>query len=351
MTVGDCVLGMLDQPVTPINLVAVEHMTLALIEKLEPEDRTFMALSNATTSSLQQPNFELSTSHEEINPSCHDVHAITGTGAGKRSAGACRCRRTTTRPGGLHGLLHFCLASNRHGAPLPPDVSHVPSASVAACKVAKAAHVPGARSPGAGAGGGAGGGGSKACWAFKSSGTCRLGANCRFSHGPAPVAPAAAALAAPATSAVDAKSHAEFVAFTEFKRQHSQEVSSEMPSDAASKFFFVRFSPCIRVFATRRWAFRRRARIGMEHRALFAPCMAQIHRALSPRAAHCRTFEPCLIQMRTGARLPCGRHGNAFLVMLLRSPTPCVGSSRATGPLLCCSAHSSPPVRLLRCRQ
>ena len=150
-------------------------MILALIEKLELENRTFTALSNAITSILQQPNFELSTNHEEINPSGHDVHAITGTGAGKRSAGACRCCRTTTCPGGLYGLVHFCLASNRHGAPLPPDVSHVPSASVAACKVAKAAHVPGARSPGAGAGGGAGGGGSKACWAFKSSGTCRFG--------------------------------------------------------------------------------------------------------------------------------------------------------------------------------
>ena len=53
MTVGDCVLGMLNQPVTPINLVAVKHMILALIEKLELENRTFTALSNAITSILQ----------------------------------------------------------------------------------------------------------------------------------------------------------------------------------------------------------------------------------------------------------------------------------------------------------
>ena len=53
VTVGDCVLGMINQPVTPINPVAVKHMILALIEKLEPENRTFTALSNAITSILQ----------------------------------------------------------------------------------------------------------------------------------------------------------------------------------------------------------------------------------------------------------------------------------------------------------
>ena len=120
-------------------------------------------------------------------------------------------------------------------------------------------------------------------------------------------------------SAIDANSYAEFQAYKRFKTQHTQQVETEMPQDKAGKFLFIRFAPYVSIFKKRRWAFIRRTRTIMHHRTLYAPVLANIvSRAPSHhRSTHQRLYQPCLVQIRTAAKLPCGRHGNPFLMAML----------------------------------
>ena len=114
-TMSDCAISMLQQPRTPINLVAVKIMMLALFEAFSEENRTFTALQNGMTKTLQQPCFERSTLCDDLNPDGLALNAVDGASGGKT------CN-------GRFGVLHFCPASNRQGTPLPPDVSRVPPA-------------------------------------------------------------------------------------------------------------------------------------------------------------------------------------------------------------------------------
>ena len=310
-TMSDCAISMLQQPRTPINLVAVKIMMLALFEAFSEENRTFTALQNVITKILQQPCFERSTQYDDLNPDGLALNAV------ERAIGSktCRCCKKNLCHG-RYGVLQFCPVSNRHGTPLPLDVSKVPPALVAACVVTQAATV---RSPSGRAGGAQG---TKAvCYGYQNTGSCRWGEACRFSHDTQTVTPALppAAPKAAAVSAIDANSYAEFQAYKRFKTQHTQQVETEMPQDKAGKFLFIRFAPYVSIFKKRRWAFIRRTRTIMHHRTLYAPVLANIvSRAPSHhRFTHQRLYQPCLVQIRTAAKLPCGRHGNPFLMALL----------------------------------
>ena len=307
-SMSDCAIGMLQQPRTPINLVAVKIMMLTLFEAIAEENRTFTALQNVITRILQQPCFEMSTMHDDLNPDGLALNAVDGASGGK----TCRCCRKATCDGRF-GVLQLCPASHRHGTPLPSNVSGVPHALVAAYVVTVPARP---TTPGGRAGGAPGAKG--VCYGFQNTGSCRFGDSCRYSHTAKAVTPASAATKAAAVSAIDtdidASSYAEFQAFKRFKTQHTQQVETEMPRDAASKFMFVRFSPYVSVFKKRRWAFIRRTRTIMQHRASYAPALANI---VTRAPSHHQSYQSCLVQIRTAAKLPCGRHGNPLLMALL----------------------------------
>ena len=216
---------MLQQPRTPINLVAVKIMMPTLFEAIAGENRTCTAFQTVITKTLWQPCFEMSTLHDDLNLDGLALNAADGASGG----GTCRCTCN-----GRHEVLHINSVSNRKGTPLPPDVSGVPPAPVAACVVTGPARTLSGRAEGAP--------GAKVRHGFENARQRCWSGSCRFSHAAKAVTTALppAAPKAASASAIDASTHAEFQAVKRFKTQCKQQVETEMQPDADSKFLFFR---------------------------------------------------------------------------------------------------------------